>query len=239
MSILFASTHARASSGVAKGTVVNVNNRPPSPPPKSRRTTELPMTAAEYSGNNLFFPHMRFLVHSDRSPDDHHVDPCKHWPSAYVCVVQRIEILVCASPDGSHRRRRLSPRMRSRVGDRALGNTSASNLANYGGSAPGVIKAAGIVSKPSVQVGTAEGRVTDGKGLLLAHGNQHPVRTAPRSLGWRVTTKQVRFGCQCPRIDRHARLRRADLRTCRGEAGRFSGNSSRRIASSPSGSSMI
>src|SRR6516164_4669309 len=56
MSILFASTHARASSGVAKGTVVNVNNRPPSPPPKSRRTTELPMTAAEYSGNNLFFP---------------------------------------------------------------------------------------------------------------------------------------------------------------------------------------
>jgi hypothetical protein len=50
------------------------------------------------------------------------------------------------------------------------------------------------VLKPGVQVGTAEGRVTDGKGLLLAHGSQHPVRTAPRSLGWRVTTKQVGGG---------------------------------------------
>jgi hypothetical protein len=56
MSVLFASTHARASSGVAKGTVVNVNDRPVNPPAKSRRTTELPMTAAEYSGNNLFSP---------------------------------------------------------------------------------------------------------------------------------------------------------------------------------------
>src|ERR1700733_9221387 len=54
MSILFASTHANASSGVAKGTVVNANDRLPNPPAKSRRTTELPMTAAEYSGNSFF-----------------------------------------------------------------------------------------------------------------------------------------------------------------------------------------
>jgi hypothetical protein len=56
MSVLFASTHARASSGVAKGTVVNANDRAVNPPAKSRRTTELPMTAAEYSGNNFFSP---------------------------------------------------------------------------------------------------------------------------------------------------------------------------------------
>jgi hypothetical protein len=78
MSVLFASTHARASSGVAKGTVVNANDKPVNPPAKSRRTTELPMTAAEYSGNNLFSPQKRFLVHSDRSPDDHRVAPWKH-----------------------------------------------------------------------------------------------------------------------------------------------------------------
>src|SRR5215467_8321118 len=56
MSVLFASTHARAASDVAKGTVVNANDKPVNPPAKSRRTTERPMTAAEYSGNNLFFP---------------------------------------------------------------------------------------------------------------------------------------------------------------------------------------
>src|SRR5262249_51478065 len=121
MSVLFASPHARASSGVAKGTVVNANGRPVNPPAKSRRTTELPMTAAEYSGNNFFPPQKRFLVHSDRSPDDHRVAPWKHWASAYVCFVQRIEIMVCASPDGPHRRRRLSLRMRLRVRDRGFG----------------------------------------------------------------------------------------------------------------------
>jgi hypothetical protein len=47
---LLASIHSAAASGVGKGTVVSAYESPVKPPPYTRSTTELPMTAAEYSG---------------------------------------------------------------------------------------------------------------------------------------------------------------------------------------------
>jgi hypothetical protein len=76
MSILFASIHAVASCGGSRGTVVNAKERLGNPPPNILRTTELLVTAAEYSGRNGFPDLNRgFSWTPSRDPNDHPILP--------------------------------------------------------------------------------------------------------------------------------------------------------------------